>query len=388
MNGNDLKGKIIYLDYNATTPLDPAVALTMRQFLDGNYGNPSSSHPIGLSARAFVKKARCQVAEMLGCSEREITFTSGGTESNNLAIIGAALANQGRGNHIITTKIEHPAVLEVCAYLENKEFSVSYLDVDELGRIDPAKIERALTPSTILISVMHANNEVGTIQPLEEISKIAHRHNILLHTDAAQSIGKIPVSVDSLGVDLLSLAGHKLYAPKGIGTLYVKEGTKIQKIIYGASQENNLRPGTENVMSIAGLGTACELINENLEEYSKQMKKFRDLLARDLKKVFPWMVINGDLQWGIPNTLSASFPDKKSDLILERMPGVAASAGAASHSDEVKISHVLQAMRIPPRIAMGTIRFSVGRFSTEEEIERALPQILSAIEKEPNIIQI
>jgi len=376
-----LKNKIIYLDYNATTPLDPAVASTIRQFLEANYGNPSSSHLIGQSARDFVKKARAQVAEMLGCLENEIIFTSGGTESNNLALIGAAMANKNRGNHIITTKIEHPAILEVCAFLERNGFSISYLDVDEVGRVDLENIEQALTPDTLLISVMHANNEVGTIQPLEEISEIAHRHNVLFHTDAAQSIGKIPVSVNDLGVDLLSLAGHKLYAQKGIGALYIKERTKIQKIIHGAGQEKNLRPGTENVISIAGLGTACALINKNLEEYSTHMRKIRDLLNMKLKKAFPRMMINGDPQGSIPNTLSASFPDKKSDLILKRMPGVAASAGAACHSNQVKISHVLQAMSIPSHIAMGTIRFSVGRFSTEEEIERALPQIITAVEK-------
>jgi cysteine sulfinate desulfinase/cysteine desulfurase-like protein len=285
--------KPISLDSNATPPLAPTVAEAMLPFLYGSFGNPSSSHAYGVEAKLAVEQARRQAAGMLGCHAEEIVFTSGGSESNNMAIKGAAFAQRGRGNHIITTAVEHPAVLEVCAYLEEQGFRVSYIGVDETGLVDLEALERAITPQTILISVMHANNEVGTIQPITEISEIAHRHNILLHCDAAQSIGKIPARVDDLGVDLLSIAGHKLYAPKGIGALYIRTGTELKKIIHGASHESNLRAGTENVLEIVGLGQACELISRNLEAFSVHMSEMRDLLESRLFEQFPWAKLNG-----------------------------------------------------------------------------------------------
>lgn len=379
-----MENQFIYLDYNATTPIAPQVAEAMLPYLYEKFGNPSSNHPFGKEARNAVEHARQQVAEMLGCGDEEIIFTSGGTESNNLALKGVAYANREKGNHIITTTIEHPAILEVCASLGMEGFRVSLVKVDGFGRIDPSLIQEAARPETILISVMHANNEVGTIQPIREIAKIAHSHDIWVHTDAAQSIGKIPVSVEDLGVDLLSLAGHKLYAPKGIGVLYIRRGTRLEKIIHGAAQENDLRAGTENVLEIVGLGKACELVANNLEDDAKHMRTMRDLLASEMKAVFPQVVINGHPEHCLPNTLSISFPDLAADQILASLQGVAASAGAACHARDVAVSHVLKALGIPEAIAMGTIRLSVGRYTTAEEIRRAVQAFQTAIHQIQN----
>ena len=250
----------IYLDYNATTPIDPVVADAMRPYLVGFFGNPSSIHTEGVRAKEAVETARKRVAEMLNCHPDEIIFTSGGTESNNFAIKGIALANQNKGNHIITSCIEHPSVLEVCRYLEKQGFTVTYLPVDEYGQVDSADVEKEITSSTILITIMHANNETGTIQPVEKIGRIAGKHKIPFHSDAAQSAGKIEVDVEKMGVTLLSLAGHKIYAPKGVGALYIRRGVHLEKLIHGADHEQNLRAGTENVMSIVGFGKACEIV--------------------------------------------------------------------------------------------------------------------------------
>ncbi len=373
--------KPIYLDYNATTPIDSGVADAMLPFLYGNFGNPSSSHAYGVEAKLAVEKARREIAEMLGCLPEEIVFTGGGSEANNLAIKGAAFANRSRGNHIITSAIEHPAVLEVCAFLESQGFKVTYLAVDEFGLLDPKDVENALTPATILISIMHANNEVGTIQPIKAIADIAHSHNIILHTDAAQSTGKIPVNVDDLGVDLLSIAGHKLYAPKGIGALYIRTGIDISKQTHGAGHEHNLRAGTENVLEIVGLGKACSLASENLEAYTNHMREIRDYLESELKESFPWIKVNGYLENRLPNTSSISFQRLEANTILSELTDVAASAGAACHADLVDVSHVLKAMQVPLEYAMGTIRFSVGRNTTKEEIGLAVAEIRSVIQR-------
>jgi cysteine desulfurase len=369
----------IYLDYNATTPIDPSVADAMLPYLYDHFGNPSSSHVYGIDAKQGVEKARRQIAGMLGCRAEEIIFTSGGSESNNLAIKGTAFAQRSRGNHIITTAIEHPAVLEVCAFLETQGFRVTYIPVDEYGLVDMAALEKSITPQTILISVMHANNEVGTIQPIKEIARIAHSHNIVMHSDAAQSIGKIAVRVDDLGIDLLSIAGHKLYAPKGIGALYIRTGTDLEKIMHGAEHEGNLRAGTENVLEIVGLGQACELVEQNLDIYSAHMQEMRDLLEEKLTTEFQWAKINGSLKNRLPNTLNISFKDIEANTILSEMIEVAASAGAACHAEQVDVSHVLEAMRVPLDYAMGTIRFSVGRHTTVDEIERAFNEIKRVI---------
>ncbi len=371
----------IYLDYNATTPIDGRVADAMLPYLYDHFGNPSSSHAYGITAKMAVENARRQVAHLLGCRSEEVIFTSGGSEANNLAIKGAAFARRAQGNHIITTAIEHPAVLEVCAYLEQQGFRVTYIPVDENGVVQLDQLEKVISPQTILISVMHSNNEVGSLQPIEDIASIAHSNNIWLHSDAAQSIGKLAVRVDELGVDLLSIAGHKLYAPKGVGALYVRTGIELQKMMHGAQHEGDLRAGTENVLEIVGLGQACELISQNLDEFTANMRETRDLLQSKLMAEFPWVKLNGHPQERLPNTLNVSFKGLEANTILSELTGVAASAGAACHSDRVDISHVLEAMHIPLEFAMGAIRFSTGRTTTKEEIGQAFLEISQVIHR-------
>ena len=369
----------IYLDYNATTPIDPQVAEAMLPYVHGLFGNPSSGHSFGLAARQGVDLARQQVAGMLGCDIDDLIFTSGGTEANNHAIKGVAGAYRERGSHIITSAIEHPAVTEVSRYLETQGFRVSYLTVDEYGLVDPQQVEEAITSETLLVSIMHANNEVGTIQPIAEIAAIAHRHGALMHSDCAQSVGKIPVRVDELGVDLLSIAGHKLYAPKGIGALYIRPGVRLEKLMHGANHEQDRRAGTENVIEMAGLGKACELIEQNLNLYARRMAAMRDRLERGLMQAGMDARINGHRDKRLPNTLSISFRGVEADRVLASLPTVAASAGAACHSDQVEISHVLAAMNVPEEYAMGTLRLTVGRFTTEEEIDRAIAEIQEVV---------
>jgi cysteine desulfurase NifS len=377
--------KPIYLDYNATTPLDPEVADTMEPFLREFFGNPSSSHYYGLQTRSAVEAARKQTADLLGASPTEIVFTSGGTESNNMAIIGAAHARRHLGNHILTTAIEHPAVLEVCSHLEKEGFRITLAPVNEYGLVDPAEINRLIQSDTILISVMHANNEVGTIQPVAEIGKIAREKGIWMHCDAAQSIGKIPVNVSELNVDLLSVAGHKLYAPKGIGALYIRQGIRLDKITFGADHEQNRRPGTENVLAIAGLGKAAELVTHNLAGYAKHMKKMRDLLETLLLEGYPAAIVQGHPEKRLPNTLSIGFPNIQANPLLNSLKGVAASAGAACYSAQSEVSGVLKAMQVPKDVAMGTIRLSTGRFITEEEIIRAAALIIENLHRQLSI---
>jgi len=369
----------IYLDYNATTPIDPQVAEAMLPYIHQRYGNPSSSHLPGVAAKEAVENARGQLADMLGSKEEEVIFTSGGTESNNHAIKGVFGAYRDKGNHIITSAVEHPAVLEVCRYLEEQGCRVTYLPVDEFGMVDPRQVAGAITPKTILVSIMHANNEVGTIEPLEEISRITREHGVLLHADCAQSVGKIPVRVDDLGVDLLSIAGHKVYAPKGIGALYIRPGVRLEKLMHGASHEMGWRAGTENVIEIVGLGRACELVKNNLIEYHRHMQTMRDRLEAGIGERFEQIRFNGHPKKRLPNTLSASFRGMKANIILEELNGVYASAGAACHSDHVEVSSVLEAMQVPLEYAMGTLRFSVGRYTTEREIDRALVEITRAV---------
>ncbi len=401
----------IYLDYNATTPVDKAVAEEMRPFIEGIFGNPSSIHEFGINAKLAVEKARTRVALFLGCNADEVIFTSGGTESNNYAIKGAAFANQERGNHIITSQIEHPAVIEVCKFLEGKGFTVSYLPVDESGKVNVNDLEQAIRPETILVTIMHANNEVGTIQPIAEIAGICKKYRILFHTDAAQSCGKIPTDVSDLGVDLLSVAGHKLYAPKGIGALYIKRGTRLEKLIHGADHEGNRRAGTENVIEIVGLGKACEIAKDSLQQEAGAQKsevggwktedggwriedgdqksevrrlniiELREGLYAGIKAAFPEVRLNGHPVDRLPNTLSLSFPGIEANRLLLEMSGIAASAGAACHSDRTDVSPVLTAMNVPILYAMGTIRFSVGRMTTVEEIDEAIAIIANAVEK-------
>ena len=368
--------KPIYLDYNATTPIDPRVAEAMLPYLNEHFGNPSSSHGYGIAAKKAVETARKQVAQMLRCGIDEVIFTSGGSESNNYAIKGVAYAYRDKGNHIITSAIEHPAVIEVCRFLEDKGFKVTYLQVDGNGLVNPDDVAAAITPQTILISIMHANNEVGTIQPIAEIADLAHRQGIIIHSDCAQSVGKIPIRVDELKVDLLSIAGHKLYAPKGIGALYVHSGVRLEKLMHGADHEMNRRAGTENVIEIVGLGKACALIGDDWEATISHLRALRDQLEENILKRFPTCRRNGHPELRLPNTTSISFKGLEANTIIaELSEKVAASAGAACHSDQVDVSAVLEAMKVPLEYAMGTIRFSVGRFSTRQEIDQALTEI-------------
>jgi cysteine desulfurase len=372
----------IYLDYNGTTPHDPEVIEAMRPFLEEEFGNPSSSHWYGIKPKRAVEHARKQVANLINCNLQEIVFTSGGTESNNHAIKGIAAAKCGQGNHVVTTQIDHPATLEACEYLERIGYQVTYLPVDEFGMVSVSDLENAIRDETILITVMHANNEVGTVEPIEEVSRIAKARGIAFHTDAAQSLGKIPADVNTLGVDLLSVAGHKIYAPKGIGALYMREPLKLDPFVHGAGQERGLRAGTENVLEIVGLGTACEIAKRDLEKNMALMQRTRDRLHEGLKARLQEVRLNGHPEKRLPNTLSLSFRGLEANRILEEIGlEIAASAGAACHSDSVQISHVLEAMRVPEEWAKGTLRFTTGRMTTDADIDRAVNVIVEGVNK-------
>jgi cysteine desulfurase len=349
----------IYLDYNASTPVDPAVAVAMRPFLAEHYGNPSSGHWAATRAKAALETARGQVASLLDCHDDEVVFTSGGSEANNFALKGAFFALRDKGDHIVTTRIEHPAIVEPCRFLERLGARVTYLPVDGTGRVDPDDLRKAITPRTILVSIMHANNEVGTIQPIEDCACIAHAHGVLFHTDAAQSIGKIATGVDNLGIDLLSIAGHKVYAPKGIGALFVRRGVSIEPLIHGAGHEGGRRAGTESALLAVALGKACELARD-----LSPMNRVRDLRDRfwlSLQQQFDdGVLLNGHPTHRLPNTLNVSFVRRIGAEILTRLDGVAASTGSACHSGCIELSPVLQAMGIAPHEGMGAVRFSLG----------------------------
>jgi cysteine desulfurase len=372
----------VYLDYNATTPHAPEVVTAMRPFLEGHFGNPSSTHRYGAVTRAAVGQARSQVAELLNSKPDEIVFTSGGTESNNYAIRGAALAGAQRGRHIITSQIEHPAVTEVCRRLEAEGFEVTWLPVDADGLVSVDEAEAAIRPDTILITLMHANNEVGTIQPIQAVAEAARRRGIIFHTDAAQSVGKIPTDVRELGIDLLTIAGHKLYAPKGVGALYIRDGIALDPLMRGAGQERDRRPGTENILEIVGLGKACEVARRDLAKNMARMRETRDELERGLRETIGDVRVNGHPERRLPNTLSLSIRGVNANELLTAFePYVAASAGAACHSGEVQISHVLCAMGVPEDWARGTLRLSTGRHTTREEVRDAVIAIADAVRK-------
>ncbi|MEN8244911.1 MAG: cysteine desulfurase family protein [Thermodesulfobacteriota bacterium] len=374
--------KPIYLDYNGTTPHAPEVIDAMRPFLETDFGNPSSSHWYGIKPKKAVEKAREQVAGILNCSPAEVIFTSGGTESNNHAILGMTRQLKEKGNHIITSNFEHPAVFEVCGHLARNGFEINYLPVNGEGLVDPGDVEAAIRPSTILISIMHANNEVGTVQPLADIGHIAREYGIALHTDAAQSVGKIPTDVQALGVDLLSVAGQKVYGPKGIGALYVRSSLAPEKFCLGAGQEKGRRAGTENVMGIVGLGKACAIAQKDLDRNMARMKYLRNRLHEGLLSRLTGIQLNGHQERRLPNTASLSFKGLKANRILEEIGlQVAVSAGAACHADTVELSHVLIAMGVPVEWAKGTLRFSVGKMTTEAEIDKAIRVVAEAVEK-------
>ena len=361
----------IYLDYNASTPIDPRVAAVMRPLLDGPFANPSATHDGGREAKAILDRARAQVAGLLGAAPDEIVFTSGGSEANNAALKGVFFARRERGNHIITTAVEHPAIREPLRFLERLGARVTVVPVDHTGRVDPDDVRRAITPETILVSVMHANNEVGTIQPVAEVAAIARERGVLVHADAAQSVGKIPTRVDDLGVDLLSIAGHKAYAPKGAGALYVRRGVTLEPLIHGAGHESGRRAGTESVLLAAALGEACELAADLSGVAGIQA--LRDRLWDGLQeRLGDRVVLNGHPMERLPNTLSVSFAGLVGADVLATLDGVAASTGSACHAGSVELSPVLAAMGVPPEIGMGAVRLTLGRPTTAEDIDRVL----------------
>ena len=361
----------IYLDFNASTPICPEAVEAMRPFLTDHYGNPSSLHWAGTPAKDAVEKARGQVAGLLGCDPTEVVFTSGGSESNNHAIKGVFFAIRDRGDHIITTAVEHPATINPCRFLEKLGAKVTVLPVDRFGMVDPNDVWKAITPGTILITVMHANNEVGTIEPIPEITAIAREAGIPFHTDAAQTVGKISTDVEELGVDLLSVAGHKVYAPKGIGALYIREGTRVEPFVHGAGHEAGRRAGTENVLLAVALGAACEVARTWVG--MPQIKALRDRFWDGLREIFGEKVtLNGHPSDRLPNTVNVNFVGNVGAEVLAMLPGVAASTGSACHAGSVTLSPVLSAMGVPPGEGMGAIRFSLGRATTWEEMEEVL----------------
>ena len=369
----------IYLDYNATTPIDPVVAVAMQPYILQHYGNPSSAHAYGQTTKEAVESARARVAALLGCDASEVVFTGGGSESNNTVLKGVAYTYRHQGHHIITSAVEHPATLNPCRFLEQQGLRVTYLPVDRSGMVDPDDVRKAITPQTLLISIMHANNEVGTLQPIAEISRIARDQGVLLHTDAAQSVGKIPTLVDELGVDFLSIAGHKVYAPKGIGALYMRTGCALEPLIHGAGHESGRRAGTENVIFAVGLGKACEVAQADLPRYQRDVRQLRDFFWQEIEKRFAdRVVLNGHPEQRLPNTLHVNFRGVIGAEFLEKLPALAASTGSACHAGEISLSSVLEAMHIPPALGMGAVRFSLGRYTTRQEIEQAIALIAQA----------
>jgi cysteine desulfurase len=364
----------IYLDYNASTPISQSALVAMAPYLEHAFGNPSSLHWAGQPARAAVEEARASVAALLGASPDEVIFTSGGSESNNLALKGVTFALRDKGRHVITAEAEHPAIHAPCAFLEKIGFEVTRVPVDGTCRVDPDAVARAVKPGTVLVSIMHANNEVGTINPIAEIARIAHAHGALMHTDAAQSVGKIETKVDTLGVDLLTMAGHKLGAPKGVGALYVRHGTPLESLIHGAGHEHGRRAGTESALLATALGAAAR---EAADLASVQrVRVLRDRLWTLLQVHFgDRIVLNGHPEARLPNTANISFVGKVGADLLAALDSVAASTGSACHSGEVELSPVLRAMQVAPEVGMGAIRFSLGRATTEAEIDEVVANI-------------
>ena len=368
----------IYLDYNATTPVAPAVAAAMLPYLREHFGNPSSGHVYGQRTREAVARARAQVAALIGAAPSELVFTSCATEANNLAILGVARALRGRGRHLITSAVEHPAVARPMAHLADEGWDVTVLEVDGHGRVSPSELAAALRDDTVLVSIMHANNEVGTLQPIAELARIAHDRRALFHTDAAQSVGKVPVNVGGFGVDLLTIAGHKLYAPKGVGALYVRAGTPIAPIQFGAGHEGGLRPGTENVPHLVGLGAAAVLAQQQLPTIGDRLRRQRDALHARLDSEIPELALNGDRDERLPNTLNLSFPGVSGRDLLARTPEIAASVGSACHEEGDAVSGVLGAMGVSAERAIGAVRLSLGAPTTDDEIARAADVLITA----------
>jgi cysteine desulfurase len=377
MNPHNKHSPIIYLDNNATTPVAAEVAAEMHACLRICFGNPSSSHAPGLAARAAVDKARGQVAGLIGAKPDEIIFTSGGTEANNMAIMGTAL--RFKKGHIITSCIEHPSVINPLRHLENLGYRVTYLPVDEYGIVDPASVERHMRRGTVLITLMHSNNETGSVQPIADVGKIAGKRSVVFHCDAAQSVGKVPVNVRKLGVDLLTVVSHKFYGPKGVGALYVKRGTVLRPVLFGASHEKGLRPGTENVAGIAGLGQATALAHHELPDRVATMKLLSKQLYDELRREIPGIRLNGHPSKRLPNTLNVSFPGVMGSALLEKLKNdIAASTGSACHEGSHTPSPVLKAMGLSDEAAFSALRLSLGRNNTERQVRRAVRLIVKA----------
>lgn len=373
--------KRYYFDHSATTRVDPKVAAAMEQAMTVTFGNPSSMHSFGRDARVLIEDAREKIAHLLGASSTELFFSSGGTEADNLALIGVMQANRDRGDHLITSKIEHHAVLDTAHYLENNEYKVSYISPDATGMIQPDDLLRAITPGTALISIMHVNNETGTINPISEIGKIARERGILMHTDAVQSFGKLPVNVDDLNVDLLSISSHKIYGPKGCGALYIRKGVKIQPRAFGGHQEREIRTGTENLPGVIGMSVAAEICREKMASEAERLTLLRDRLWQGLSDRLPDIHLNGHLVQRLPGLNNVSFEGLEGEALLLSLDtkGIAASTGSACSSGQTTASHVLLAMGIPAEIAQGSIRFSMGRENDEESVAYVLdvvPQIV------------
>ncbi|WP_434654020.1 cysteine desulfurase NifS [Thermoanaerobacterium thermosaccharolyticum] len=372
----------IYLDNAATTPIRSEVLNSMMPFFDNRFGNPSALYSYGQEAKKAIEEARDKVAAAIGASEDEIFFTSGGTESDNWALKGAAYALREKGNHIITSNIEHHAILHTCQYLENQGFEITYLPVDEYGLVDPNELKRAIKDNTILVSIMYANNEIGTIEPIEELVKVAHEEGILFHTDAVQAVGNVPIDVKELDVDMLSMSAHKIYGPKGVGALYIRKGLRIDTLLQGGAQERNRRAGTENVAGVVGFGTAIELITQNIDEHIKKLTMLRDKLIDGILKI-PYTRLNGHPIKRLPGNVNVSFEfvDGESLILSLDMEGICVSSGSACTAGSIDPSHVLLAIGLPEEIAHGSLRLTIGEENTEEEIDTVINKLPKIVDR-------
>lgn len=375
--------KMIYMDHSATTPVKKEVLEEMLPYFSEFYGNPSSVYALSNHSRLAIDKAREQVAKAIGARKTEIFFTGGGSEADNWALKGVAYNNKDKGNHIITTKIEHHAILHTCEYLEKQGFQVTYLDVDEYGLISLEELEKAITEKTLLISIMFANNEIGTIQPVKEIGELAKKHGVLFHTDAVQAVGSLPIDVKEMSIDLLSMSAHKLYGPKGVGALYIKQGTKLDPLISGGAQEKNKRAGTENTSGIVGLGKAIELAYEHLEENTNYLISLRERLIKGIQERIPYVKLNGHPEHRLPGNVNFCFQYIEGEALLLSldMVGIAGSSGSACTSGSLDPSHVLLAIGLPHEIAHGSLRLSLGTGNTEEEVDYAIEKLVGIVDR-------
>lgn len=375
--------KNVYMDYSATTPVKKEVLDAMLPYFSEHFGNPSSLYSIAQESKEALEKARGQVASLIGAKANEVFFTAGGSEADNWALEGVADALKDKGNHIITTKIEHHAILHTAEYLEKHGIDVTYLDVDAEGRVNPEDVEKAITDKTVLISIMMVNNEVGTIEPIKEIADIAHNHGILFHTDAVQALGNVPIDVDNMSIDLMSMSGHKIYGPKGVGALYIRKGTKISNFIHGGAQEMKKRAGTENLAGIVGFGKAAELAKENLESHINRVSELRDYFISEVTSKIPDTIVNGSMEHRHPGNANISFEyiEGESMLILLDMNGISVSTGSACSSKSLTPSHVLSAMGIPVERIHGTLRFTIGDPTTKEDIDYVIEKLVEIVQK-------